>query len=128
MHIRKTVPARNDTMDMKGSLRVVRRHLSGTGSSAMNKSIVLGVALGAALVFGCATQAQQGPVVDIGNRHGNLRQAQENIVQAWHLVSEAQEMNDSRLGGHAANAKRLLEQANDELRLAADVANENERH
>jgi len=94
----------------------------------MKKSIFLGAAVGAALVFGCATQAQQGPMVDIGNRHGNLRQAQENIVQAWHLVSEAQEMNDSRLGGHAANAKRLLEQANDELRLAADVANEHERH
>jgi hypothetical protein len=30
--------------------------------------------------------------------------------------------------GHAANAKHLLEQANEELRLAADVANEHERH
>lgn len=93
----------------------------------MKKSILIGAALGAALAFGCATQAQQGPMVDIGNRHGNLRQAQENIVQAWQLVSRAQEMNDSRLGGHAANAKHLLEQANDELRLAADVANEHER-
>lgn len=93
----------------------------------MNKSILWSAAVGAALAYGCATQAQQGPVVDIGNRHGNLRQAQENIVQAWQLVSRAQEMNDSRLGGHAANAKHLLEQANDELRLAADVANEHER-
>jgi hypothetical protein len=98
------------------------------GSSTVKKSILIGAVVGAALAFGCATQAQQGPTVDIGNRHGNLRQAQENIIQAWHLVSEAQEMNDSRLGGHAANAKRLLEQANEELRLAADVANENGRH
>lgn len=45
----------------------------------------------------------------------------------WRLVGEAQRDNDSRLGGHAARAKDLLSQANDELRLAADTANENER-
>ncbi|MEX3777685.1 hypothetical protein [Pseudomonas sp. MYb118] len=77
------------------------------------------------LIFGCATQADQ-PHVDIGDRHGNLRDAQEHIVQAWKLVSDAQRANDSRLGGHAARAKDLLSQANDELRLAADTANEHE--
>lgn len=127
MRIRKTVVALNDTMEGRGANVSCVGVCPGMGSSAMRKVILWGVALGGALAFGCATQAQQGPMVDIGNRHGNLRQAQENIVQAWHLVSNAQEMNDSRLGGHAANAKRLLEQANDELRLAADVANENER-
>jgi hypothetical protein len=50
--------------------------------------------------------------------------ARADIVDAWQLVSEAQYDNHSRLGGHAARAKELLSQANDELRLAADVANE----
>ena len=83
-----------------------------------------GVLLGALLSVGCATMAQEAPYVDIGNRHGNLRGAQENIVQAWRLVDAAQIDNNSRLGGHAARAKELLGEANEELRLAADVANE----
>lgn len=91
----------------------------------MKKALFIGIILGAASTFGCATMAQQGsPYVDIGNRHGNLRHAQENIVQAWQLISDAQIDNDSRLGGHAARAKDLLTQANEELRLAADVSNE----
>ena len=93
----------------------------------MNKALIIGVIIGAASTFGCATLAQEAPRVDIGNRHGNLRSAQENIVQAWQLVSDAQVDNDSRLGGHAGRAKELLAEANEELRLAADVANEHER-
>jgi hypothetical protein len=84
----------------------------------------VGAVLGASLTVGCATIAQDAPMVDIGNRHGNLRNAQEHIVDAWQLVSNAQYDNNSRLGGHAARAKELLSQANEELRLAADVANE----
>ncbi|MCU1758500.1 hypothetical protein NTD84_02030 [Pseudomonas sp. 14P_8.1_Bac3] len=86
----------------------------------------MGSVLSAALIFGCASQADQ-PFVDIGNRHGNLRDAQEHIVQAWRLVGEAQRDNNSHLGGHAERAKELLSQANDELRAAADFANERER-
>ncbi|MBK5344137.1 hypothetical protein JFU48_22435 [Pseudomonas sp. TH49] len=78
-------------------------------------------------IYGCVSQAEQ-PFVDIGGRHGNLRAAQEHIVQAWQLIGTAQFDNNSRLGGHAARAKELLAQANDELRLAADVANEHERY
>jgi hypothetical protein len=93
----------------------------------MKKTFFIGALLGAACTFGCATMAQQAPHVDIGNRHGNLRSAQEYIVQAWQLVSNAQYDNDSRLGGHAGRAKELLSEANEELRLAADVSNEHGR-
>jgi hypothetical protein len=93
----------------------------------MNKVRIIGIVIAAASAFGCATMAQQAPYVDIGPRHGNLRAAQEHIVEAWRLVGEAQYDNDSRLGGHAARAKELLREANDELRMAADVANEHER-
>jgi len=81
---------------------------------------------GAVLVAGAA-QAQQ-PVVNIGERHGNLRAAQEHIVQAYQLVGDAQQSNDDRLGGHAGKARQLLIQADQELRLAADAANHGGRN
>jgi hypothetical protein len=72
-------------------------------------------------------QAVPMPYVNIDRyRHGNLAAAQDNIVQAFHLVIDAQRANDGQLGGHAQRAKELLSEANEELRLAADVANEHQ--
>ena len=89
----------------------------------MKNHLLLAVLGGAILATGCAT-AQQAPAVDIGERHGNLREAQELIQQAYEVIGRAQYDNNSRLGGHAARAKELLQQADAELRQAADVANE----
>lgn len=70
-------------------------------------------------------QDAQAPYVNIDpNRHGNLASAQNYILQAYNCISDAQHDNHGQLGGHAARAKDLLSQANDELRLAADEANE----
>lgn len=72
-------------------------------------------------------QAVSAPYVDIDRyRHGNLAAAQDNIVQAFNYISDAQKANDGQLGGHAQRAKELLSQANGELRLAADVSNEHQ--
>lgn len=92
----------------------------------VKKDMLIGIALG--LVLGCsgAIFAQQ-PMVDIGNKHGNLRSAQQYIVAAWQRIDEAQVDNRYNLGGHAGRAKELLVQADQELRLAADVANSHER-
>jgi hypothetical protein len=87
-----------------------------------NKSWLLPALCGATVV-GCATAQPQAPVVDIGDRHGNLREAQELIAQAYQVVDRAQVDNDAHLGGHAARAKELLNQASEELRLAANAAN-----
>jgi hypothetical protein len=65
----------------------------------------------------------QAPVVNISNRHGNLRSAQQDIVNAYQKVNQAQAANDGQLGGHAQRAKDLLAQADAELRQAANVAN-----
>ena len=65
----------------------------------------------------------QAPVVNIGNRHGNLRSAQSYIVQSYQKIEQAQHDNDGQLGGHAQRAKELLIQADEELRLAANVSN-----
>ena len=67
----------------------------------------------------------QGPVVNIDrNRHGNLAAAQSYIVQAYERLDRAQQANEDQLGGHAQRAKDLLTQADQEIRLAANVANE----
>jgi hypothetical protein len=69
-------------------------------------------------------QAQYGPVVNIGRHHGNLRNAQENLVAAFQSVSAAQHDNDGQLGGHAERAKQLITQADEELRAAASYSNQ----
>lgn len=81
--------------------------------------------IGALTVAGIALA--QAPTVNIGERHGNLRAAQEHIVQAYQLVGVAQQDNDARLGGHAGRARQLLIQADQELRQAANAANNNGR-
>ena len=74
-------------------------------------------------LLGCIQLFADQPVVNIGTRHGQLRAAQEAIVQAYNRITNAQNNNDYQLGGHAARAKQYLEQADQELRLAADAAN-----
>jgi hypothetical protein len=92
--------------------------------NTMKKLFFLGILLGSVMTVGCATVAAEPSLyVDIGPHHGNLRGAQENIVNAYDLVNQAQYDNNYRLGGHAARAKELLAEANEELRLAADSAN-----
>jgi hypothetical protein len=56
-------------------------------------------------------------------RHPNLAAAQTFIEKAIARVSAAQEANEFDLGGHAAKAKALLEEAYDEIKLAAQTAN-----
>ena len=64
------------------------------------------------------------PVVNINPaRHGNLAAAQEMVQQAYDKLSDAQYANHAQLAGHAARAKELLREANDEIKLAAIAAN-----
>lgn len=63
--------------------------------------------------------------VDVGPRHGNLRAAQKLIERAINKVNAAQVANEYDMEGHAARAKELLDQAYDEIKLAALAANKN---
>jgi len=56
--------------------------------------------------------------------HGNIAAAQQFSRQAYDSVTLAQQANDYNLGGHAARAKDLLRQANEEMKLAALSANQ----
>ncbi len=90
----------------------------------MNKKIWL---IGATIAC-CALMFAQNPVVNIDrHRHPNLANAQMHIVQACDSIDRAQGANEDQLGGHAARAKEFLLKADEELRLAANVANEKRR-
>lgn len=76
------------------------------------------------LTASSATIAQE-PVQNIDPaRHGNLAAAQDLVRQAYDRLSIAQKENSNQLGDHAIKAKALLQQANAEIRLAADAANQ----
>jgi hypothetical protein len=85
---------------------------------------MIGVALCTVLALGAVIYAQQGPRVTLGERHGNMRAAQELIQQAWYKVDEAQKDNNYNLGGHAGRAKELLAQASEEIKMSAEAAND----
>jgi hypothetical protein len=56
-------------------------------------------------------------------RHPNLAAAQRLSTQAFEKVTPAQRANEFDLNGHAQKAKELLEQANQELKQAAEASN-----
>lgn len=88
----------------------------------MRKLAVAGL-IAAALLGGAVTNADP-PVRDISAaRHPNLAAAQRLAHQAWERISAAQAANEWDLGGHAQKAKDLLDQANIELKAAAEAAN-----
>ncbi|GLQ97949.1 hypothetical protein [Dyella mobilis] len=73
-----------------------------------------------------AALAQQQPVRDISAKHHpNLARAQHQTDAAYKSIVAAQQANEFDLGGHAAKAKDLLDQANRELKQAAEVSNAN---
>jgi hypothetical protein len=60
-----------------------------------------------------------------GGRHPNLAAAQRLSAQAYQRIIDAQKANEWDMQGHAQKAKDLLEQANNELKAAAQAANKN---
>ncbi len=85
------------------------------------KRFLPGIAICTSFVLGAVVFAQ--PPVNVGERHGNMRAAQQLIQQAWIKVDEAQHDNNYNLGGHAGRAKELLSQASEEIKLSAEAAN-----
>lgn len=85
-----------------------------------------GLYLAAVLAFGLILMGvayAQRPETDIDSgRHPNLAEAQHHVVQAYDKAVEAQKENKDELGGHAERAIQLLDQANHELKLAAEYS------
>jgi len=67
----------------------------------------------AALVVGCASVA-----------HPNLASARQFVHNAIGKVTDAQKANNYDMQGHAARARKLMEQALQEIDLAEQAANQ----
>ena len=84
--------------------------------------LILGSVLSLGVITGGLLIAQR-PEENVGRRHPNLMAAQHLVDQAFQRLSDAQRANEWDMGGHAARAKELLEQANHEIKEAAEAAN-----
>jgi len=75
------------------------------------------------IVLLCSLVLAQGPVVNIDPKsNSNLADAQRFVVQADQRIAAAQRINDFDMQGHAAKARELLVQVNQELKAAAEAA------
>jgi hypothetical protein len=79
--------------------------------------------LGLAQLTAALAPAQQPKQTVSGARHPNLAAAQRFCQQAYDKTVAAQGANEFDMQGHAAKAKDLLNQANSELKAAAQAAN-----
>lgn len=77
----------------------------------------------ASLIFLAAGYVIAQPRENVGGRHPNLAAAQRLCRQAWQRTVDAQQANEWDMAGHAQKAKDLLDQASNELKLAAQAAN-----
>ena len=89
------------------------------------RRVVLATVIGASLLGGGSLVAQKPPRNISPRRHPNLAAAQRFLDQAYMKIKAAQEANEFDINGHAAKAKELLEQADKELKEAAEAANKN---
>jgi hypothetical protein len=79
--------------------------------------------------LGLSLLAATGLVAQINaSRHPHLAAAQAAGEKAYNELSAAQAANDFDMGGHAAKAKQLLQEANQELKMAVADANKNAPH
>ncbi len=88
----------------------------------MKRTPFLAATLGALLAIGGMLLAQPRQNVS-GARHPNLAAAQRFCHQAFEKITAAQDANEFDMQGHAKRAKELLEQADNELKQAAEAAN-----
>jgi len=77
-----------------------------------------------AILLFCGLTLAQEPVVNVDkSRHPNLAEAQRLIAEANRYIMTAQKDNRYDMHGNATNARKLLVQASEELKAAAETAN-----
>ena len=86
----------------------------------MKKSLV---AVACCLLLTSFAFAQKPAPRVVRTRHPNIVAAQKLCAGAFEKIVAAQKANEFDLKGHAQKAKELLEQANNELKQAAEAAN-----
>lgn len=89
------------------------------------RSTIISFFVGTLLISVSAAYAGE-PVVNVSPKlHPNLAAAQKLSRQAYNKIVAAQKANEYDMNGHAQKAKELLDQVNEELKLAAEAANKN---
>ena len=88
------------------------------------KIITLNV-VGLAVIAGGLALAQR-PKENVNPaHHPNIAAAQKLSEEAYQKLIAAQQANEWDMAGHAQKAKNLLEQANNQMKMAATAANRN---
>ena len=89
------------------------------------RRIILSIIASAMMLSGIAVYAEE-PVLNVSPKlHPNIAAAQRLSRQAYNKIVAAQKANEYDMEGHAQKAKDLLDQVNEELKLAAEAANKN---
>jgi len=89
----------------------------------MLKTQIPALVIGSLMLLGGFATAQK-PAENVSKgRHPNLAAAQRLSQSAYEKITTAQQANEWDMQGHAKKAKDLLEQVNQELKLAAGSAN-----
>ena len=92
------------------------------------RNALLGNMMAIGLLLGSLAYAQnngmKAPPENVNaKKHPNLAAAQRHLEMAFDKVQAAQQANEFDLEGHAAKAKELIDQADKELKMAAETAN-----
>jgi hypothetical protein len=90
----------------------------------MKTPVVVSFAASLLLIGGIAIAEQPAQNVSKG-KHPNIAAAQRLTAQAFEKITTAQEANEWDMQGHAKKAKELLDEANNQLKQAAQAANKN---
>ncbi|HXK11296.1 MAG TPA: hypothetical protein VMT70_16745 [Vicinamibacteria bacterium] len=81
--------------------------------------------LGASVLLLAGAAFAQKPAQNVSPKHHpNIAAAQRLSEQAYEKIVAAQKANEWDMKGHAQKAKELLEQVNNELKEAAQAANQ----
>ena len=89
---------------------------------------LLGIALLSGVTLLTTAAFAGDPPRDVsGKHHPNLARAQKAIDNAYNSLDAAQKANEFDMDGHAAKAKDLLQQADAEIKQAAEAANANHK-
>ncbi len=91
------------------------------------RNILVGSVLCAALLTSGGAFAQRPKSKISPARHPNLAAAVRLTDQAFQKITAAQQANEWDMDGHAAKAKDLLQQADNELKAAAKDANQDRK-
>jgi hypothetical protein len=94
-----------------------------TRSKVISGSIVASAIFAAGVLVGqVVIPTPPPPQVTVPATYGNMQDAQRSLLSAYEYLIAAQKANNANLGGYAATAEQLIDQANNDVLLAAEFA------